>query len=83
MSVLPKSLRLDSSSPALPPPPPPPKKKKICFVSFNENILKMMKNAFYFVLKAFFVLKCYFKIHDITTGLTNNYNTHIAQYFTK
>ena len=24
-----------------------------------------------------------FKIHDITTWLINNYNTHIAQYLTK
>ena len=51
----------------------------------------MMKNAFYIILKAIFVLKIfnfflfkvYFKIHDITTWLANNCNTHIAQYFTK
>ena len=30
---------------------------KICFVRFNETPLKMMKNAFYFILKALFVLK--------------------------
>ena len=27
------------------------------FVCFNESPLKMMKNAFYFILKALFVLK--------------------------
>ena len=27
--------------------------------------------------------KVNFKIYDITTWLTNNYNTHIAQYLTK
>ena len=63
-----------------------------------------MKNAFYFTLKAPFVLKylsfCHdflvmwekrldekdkmnFKIHDVTTWLTNNYNTPISQYLTK
>ena len=31
--------------------------KKSCFICFNENPLKMMKNAFYFILKALFVLK--------------------------
>ena len=31
--------------------------KKICPISFNENPLKMIKNAFYFILKALFVLK--------------------------
>ena len=56
----------------------------------------MMKNAFYFILKALFVLKIFkflswlfghvgkrpdwkdevnFKIYDVTTWLTNNYNT--------
>ena len=30
--------------------------KKIIFIYFNESLLKMMKNAFYFILKAFFVL---------------------------
>ena len=33
--------------------------KKICFICFNESPLKMMKNAFYFILKAFFVLKIF------------------------
>ena len=34
MNVLPKSLRLDSSPPALPlPPPPPPKKKKFVLLA--------------------------------------------------
>ena len=66
----------------------------------TESPQKMMKNAFYFTLKALFVLKIFkflssifghvekpldqkvkvnFKIYDITTWLTNNYNTHIAQ----
>ena len=27
--------------------------------------------------------KINFKIYDVPTWLTNNYNTHIAQYFTK
>ena len=27
--------------------------------------------------------KANFKIYDVTTWLTNNYNTHIAQYLTK
>ena len=33
--------------------------KKICFICFNECPLKMMKNAFYFMLKALFVLKIF------------------------
>ena len=28
-----------------------------CFISLNESPLKMMKNAFYFTLKTFFVLQ--------------------------
>ena len=64
----------------------------------------MMKNAFYFVLKALFVLgtftflswlfvcvekrlnkkaKVNFKIYDVKNWTTNNYNTHVAQYFKK
>ena len=31
--------------------------KKSCFICFNENPLKMMKNTFYFILKALFVVK--------------------------
>ena len=31
--------------------------KKIYFICFNEDLLKLMKNAFYFILKGFFVLK--------------------------
>ena len=30
--------------------------KNVVFVYFNENPLKMVKNAFYFMLKALFVL---------------------------
>ena len=33
--------------------------KKICFICFNESPLKMMKNAFYFILKVLFVLKIF------------------------
>ena len=33
--------------------------KKICFICFNENLFKIMKNAFYFILKANFVLKIF------------------------
>ena len=70
----------------------------------TESPLKMMKNAFYFTLKALFVFKIFkfllwlfghvqktarleryvnFKIHDVTTWLTNNFNTHIVQYLKK
>ena len=31
--------------------------KQICFISFNESSLKMMKNVFYFILKTVFILK--------------------------
>ena len=31
----------------------------IIFISFNENISKMMKNVFYFILKPLFVLKIF------------------------
>ena len=33
--------------------------KKNCVIYFIENPLKMMKNAFYFILNALFVLKIY------------------------
>ena len=33
--------------------------KKNCFICSNKSPLKMMKNAFYFILKAFFVLKIF------------------------
>ena len=33
--------------------------KKICFICFNGSPPKMMKNAFYFILKARFVLKIF------------------------
>ena len=35
----------------------PPSKKKFCFINVTESPLNMMKNAFYFILKALFVLK--------------------------
>ena len=44
----------------------------------------MMENYFYFILKALFILKIFnCKIHDVTTWLTINYNTYIAQYLAK
>ena len=33
--------------------------KKFLFICFNKSPLKMMKNAFYFILKALFVLKIF------------------------
>ena len=69
-----------------------------CFICFNEIPLKIMKNAFYLILKALLVplkflcwrfghllnneliRKICFKTYDIAAWLTNNYNTHIAQY---
>ena len=33
--------------------------KKPCFICFNESLAKMMKNAFYFIFKVFFVLKIF------------------------
>ena len=33
--------------------------KNICFICFNESPLEMVKNAFYFILKALFVLKVF------------------------
>ena len=69
-----------------------------------ESPFKMMKSAFYFMLKALFVLKIFkflswlfdhvaklldkkdkvnFKFYDVTTCLTNNCNSHIAQYLEK
>ena len=61
----------------------------------TESPLKMMKNGFYFTLKAFFVLKIIFwsyrktiwlersgcfQIYDVTSWLTNSCNTHVTQY---
>ena len=33
--------------------------KKNCFIYFNVSPLRMMKNAFYFILKTLFVLKVF------------------------
>ena len=33
--------------------------KKFLFICFNESLLKMIKNAFCFILKALFVLKAF------------------------
>ena len=70
----------------------------------TESPVKVMKNTFYFISKALFVLKIFeflsqhfghvakrldkknkadFKFYDVTAWLTNNYNTHIAQYLEK
>ena len=43
-----KCLKLDTHLP-----------NKIIFIFFNESSLKMIKNAFYFILKAVFVLKIF------------------------
>ena len=61
---------------------------KIYFLCFNESPLKVIKNYFYFVLKALkkwldYKDKVHFKIYDVATGLTNNYNTQIAPYLSK
>ena len=37
----------------------PSPSKKNCFICFIESPLNIMKNAFYFILKAFFVLKIF------------------------
>ena len=73
----------------------PSKKKIICF---NDSPSKMIKNAFYFILKVLFVFKIFkvlhvekrldkkdevnFEIYEVTAWLRKNYNTHIAQYLT-
>ena len=36
-----------------------PSEKKHIFICFNENPLKMIKNAFQFILRALFVLKIF------------------------
>ena len=36
-----------------------PSKKKFFFICVTESPLKMMKNAFYFILKALFILKIF------------------------
>ena len=56
---------------------------KNCVICFIESPIKIMKNAFYFILKALKKDKVNLKVHDVTSWLTNNYNTHIAQYLTK
>ena len=72
--------------------------KTFFFICFDDSSSKMMKNAFYFILKDLFVLKIFkisswlfghdlirkvnFEIYDITAWLTKKYNSHIAQYLT-
>ena len=69
-----------------------------------KSPLKVMKNAFYFISKAIFVLKLFtflswllghvakrldmkdkvnLKFYDVTAWLTNDCNTHIAQFLEK
>ena len=43
-----ETLKLDSHHP-----------KKICIICLIENPLKMMKNGFYFILKALFLFKIF------------------------
>ena len=33
--------------------------QKYCFTCFNDSPLKMIKDAFYFILKTFFILKIF------------------------
>ena len=57
-----------------------------------KKAFKMLQNAFYFILKVLFVLKIFKflsslfgqvrNIYDVKTWLTNNWNTHMAQYLT-
>ena len=47
-TILHDALKLDSHLP-----------KKCFYICFNESPLKLMKNAFYFILKALFVLKIF------------------------
>ena len=64
--------------------------EKGCVIRSIERPLNMMKNAFYFILKALFFLKIlkfllwlFGPVEKIASGLTNNYNAHIVQYLTK
>ena len=38
--------------------------KKNCFIWFSESTLKIMKNTFYLILKALFVLKIFYFFLD-------------------
>ena len=57
---------------------PPP--KKYSFICFNDSCLKMIKYAFYFTLKALFILKIFCNIsrikakHIMKFGLLIEYN---------
>ena len=47
--------------------------KKVAFIFFNKSSLKMMKNAFYFMLKALFVLVIFTllsRLYDVTDWAT-------------
>ena len=59
----------------------------------TESSLKMVKNAFNFILKAIFILKFLSQLSgrvekqidqkDVIAWLANNCNTHIAKYLKK
>ena len=72
--------------------------KNICVTCFIKSLLEIMRNAFYFILKALFIIKIFrflswlfgdviktvwLKIHDVTTWFSNNCNTHIATEYNK
>ena len=71
--------------------------KKASFICIKESTLKMMKNAFYFILKGILFFKIFklvekwldkegkakFKTYDVINWETNNYNTHISHYLKK
>ena len=61
------------------------KKKKTIFLKKKKKNKKKKKKK-QPLLRTKFVQKVKivnFKIHDVTTWLTNNYNAHVAQYLTK
>ena len=60
--------------------------KEVGITFFKGNPLKIIKTAFYFIIKTIFFFKIIkkarvnFKNYDIINWETNNYNTHIVQY---
>ena len=68
--------------------------KKVAFICFNENPLKMMKNAFSFHVKSSFCPDVFdhvgkrlnrktqvnFKIYDVKNWEVSIYNTYTAKY---
>ena len=64
--------------------------KNLSYICFIENPLKVMKNVFYFILKALFNHKifkgawsCLRQFYDVTAGLTKGCNIHTVQYLEK